>query len=264
MSDEQQQQPSRVVDASAALGGAATLGQMSGHSQARTTAIATAQGWIYLSGPLMQAAAAHSRTLAEIEATYTGRSELPARDHVRHRSAALSGLVMAASALEAFANQPFLNVLATPTTVAAALPFDAANTKFIRDKWDAAYEKKPTIDKVQLALERALIPKFSNTDPLIRAASTALELRNQLVHYKAKETTGTPLPKHKALEDELQNFRFAPNPFALASPTLFPMKCLGHGCVAWAIESYMNLLEAFCRKMRMDDLSRAEWQFQYR
>ncbi|HIK10119.1 MAG TPA: hypothetical protein IGS52_07610 [Oscillatoriaceae cyanobacterium M33_DOE_052] len=114
---------------------------------------------------------------------------------------------------------------------------------------------KPNIlDKYQLALLTVSDKKlFDRGEYLYQRIEILINLRNAIVHYKP-EPWGDDIEKSEesSREKVRKNLegKFKENPFAegVQNP-FFPDKCFGYGCAKWAVNSSVEFIEEFSKKM---------------
>jgi hypothetical protein len=225
---------------------------------------------------LMQDAAMNARRVLEIEAA--GPYPPPPAELAWHRSCAVSGIVLAASALEAFANEVFLS----PSHQSDGYPFSAEARAKIRAQWAPpkpakgekavkAIERMQPLAKLDVALDCGGKPMFPHGHGTpYKESSLALDLRNAFVHSKIRTTPTLDLAHdpHEPLERALAQCTFAAAPYYPKDEgvTVFPYHCYGHACVEWAITSHLTVMRHVAAELWLDQfsLSGQPWDFKTR
>ena len=110
-------------------------------------------------------------------------------------------------------------------------------------------ERKPILDKYQLALDMLQCPLFDEHQTPYRDAWALIELRNALVHYKP-----TWDPERQRLVDlvEILANRFQPSPFPDSGSDFVTMKCMGSGCARWTVDTTLNFMREFDARTSLD------------
>lgn len=183
-------------------------------------------------------AAAHLANLSyEIEADDDGKR--PSGLFYVHRAYVVGCIITAASYLEATINEVLADIAEDPDAAAWM------ETNRI--------DKKPILDKYDIVFDHAEKDLFCKGAEPYQSASSLIDLRNRLVHYKPewvgtgegyKETFSEKL--RERLEKKIKKL----NPLADAGNcSFFPHKCLSYGCAKWAVESSIKFTDEFFLKL---------------
>ncbi len=148
-------------------------------------------------------------------------------DVLAHASASV---LLTVAALESYVNELFAD---------HETNFPGVRTEILIKLWDA-YETKPLLDKVDLALllrkaesmERGVLPS--------QDVSLLIRLRNALTHFKPEWFDEQE--EHAKLSTQLAG-RFGPSPFFPGSEPIFPRGWASHSCTVWAIESAITFIK---------------------
>ena len=109
-------------------------------------------------------------------------------------------------------------------------------------------ERWSIIEKYQAALLCSGVEPFGKGQPPYQDAKLLIDLRNQLVHARAKTlTTGDEDNLSKRLKTRFKPSRLMNN---TANP-YFPDHCLGAGCAGWAVVSAQAFADEFFRGVGM-------------
>jgi len=137
----------------------------------------------------------------------------------------VSGAIMSsAAALEANINELF---------IAHGGPLRSTLSDFDAQFWESkGIEQKSILAKYQEAMKILGKKELTENSPFYEDADCLIGLRNSLVHFK-------PLwdPERKRQVDlvgKLKN-KFALNSFCDEGADFISMKCMSHGCAAWAV-----------------------------
>jgi hypothetical protein len=224
--------------------------------------------WWAMSGVLMEDAAMHARRALEIESKGPLNS-LHLDDRSWHRSLSISGVILAGSALEAYANEAFLS----PQNRQEGKPFTASELADIYQRWslpksNGGFERLGVLEKFDKALSTASTVSASGLGgtTLREECAKALDLRNGLVHFKTRPFPSDPtiLDPHNPLEAMVMNCAFAERPYypkrdpeIAGSPDSppFPAHCFSYACVKWAITSHLALADQFASKLGVAAIS---------
>jgi len=195
-------------------------------------------------------AAKHFTVLAgEIEDEYQRR---PGFD-VKHRAYVMASILSSVAFLEATVNEVFQDACEQHHFYVGSL--DSKTLALMKDFWEITEETKnksrtPILDKYQLALSFAFVPKFDEGAPRYQDASLVEKLRNELVHYKPKSLGGDLVHR---LEKSLKEAVFIENKLMAGSANaFFPDKCLGEGCAKWAVDSSRKFADEFFRRIGIE------------
>ncbi len=154
-----------------------------------------------------------------------------------------SGCIMSATAsLEALINELF---------IAPNCGLRPKFSDFEVDFWSRkGIERKPILDKYQLALKMLETPEFNRKASPYLDASALIELRNALVHYKAPwdpERQRTSTPK------EMLDGKYETSPFADEGADFVTMKSMSAGATRWVVATVIDFVAAFDARTKLDD-----------
>ena len=79
------------------------------------------------------------------------------------------------------------------------------------------------------------------------------QLRNDLIHFEPEWVEHATEENDEGLSKLAQGLkgRFAINPLTGAGNPFYPAKCLGHGCVQWAVQSSIQFTDDFYNRLGM-------------
>jgi len=199
----------------------------------------TMQGWLTMSGQLMANAALFSREALAAERL----APLPPEAESKHWALVFGGILNATAAVEAFANEVLIGHRQPAS-------FDEPTRKLIAHRWPDI-ERFTSLRKLDLARDYAGLVKLVPGESPYQEAQIAINLRDEITHFKTHEIGGTGHPKSESvrrLERAIQG-RFRTGPFYSAIAPLFPNGCIGHGCVSWVVTSLREFLGKHCDDM---------------
>ncbi len=189
-------------------------------------------------------AAEHFMGLAsDIEAAHQGQSKF----NIKHRTYVTGAVFASVAFLEAAINELFKDAADKHESYVGSL--GGVVLSELADKWEQTEGRNKHVyilKKYQFALKFAQQPIFIKNEPPYKDVGLLIRLRNELVHYKPETLGGTDI---HGLQVELEN-KFPINAIMVnsASP-FFPDKCLGYGCVKWALTSSRNFTDEFFKKL---------------
>jgi hypothetical protein len=177
--------------------------------------------------------------LAEIESTV---ATVDINFTIMHQAYASSVVLSAVAFLEASINA-FM-----PDADTNKIPVDSVDSaagRALASMWQFV-EKKPVLDKFQIALLVARRQMFDPGSPPCQDVALLVNLRNALVHFKPE--WDDELRDHLRIEKQLRG-KFPLNPFATDLEPFFPKRCLGLGCANWAVHTSEQFMTEFYRRM---------------
>ena len=176
--------------------------------------------------------------LIKLETDYTGQAFGSFFEEIRSYG---SGCIMSATAsLEALINELFI---AHNSALRAQLLFES-------EFWGkGGIERKPILDKYQLALKMLNQPPLDEHSSPYQDAWGLIELRNALVHYKP---TWDPDRQRRVELVEVLTGKFALSPFPGAGADFVSEKCMSAGCATWAVATCLALINAFDSRTNLD------------
>jgi hypothetical protein len=164
-------------------------------------------------------------------------------DPIAHRAYVTGSIVSAAAALESSINELFLEAAdRNPHTVRGLAPEVLARMEGL---W-LRIERKPLLEKYQIALILADKPRLDEGRTTFEDAASLCNLRNALVHYKPEWDDETEV--HRRLQRRL-NSKFDLNPLAPKGSLWFPHVCLGSGCAKWCVQVVRTFAADFCESL---------------
>ena len=161
------------------------------------------------------------------------------------RSYASACIMSSTASLEALINELF---------IAHGSKLRAGVSNFETAFWGRGIERKPTLDKYQLALSVLRVKKFKETNtPAYRAAGALVELRNALIHHQPTWDL-PPRPRQDNLAAALKRQHFPVSPFLPDKRADFvTMQCMSHGCARWAVETVVAFVSEFDARTQLDE-----------
>jgi len=157
------------------------------------------------------------------------------------RSYASSTLMSCAAGLEALINELFI---AHGGKLRNCLP------DFEGTFWGPkGIERKPPLDKFDVALQLLKLPPLQKTASLYRDAWCLIELRNALVHFKP---TWDPVSRRRVELEQVLAGRYPLSPFGDPKSDFVTMRSMGAGCATWAVASTLSFLREFDRHANID------------
>lgn len=195
-----------------------------------------------LSLPHFKAAKLFSRTVESIENEIKGKQTGQFfEDIFPHASACV---FMCVASMEAYANE---SIYWKKQDNAQCIPPQAEALWECIDKMNLL-EKFSTL----LALEAS--SRFNKGESVYDNVSTLIALRNALVHFKPE--FDTEADKHETLSRKLAG-KFAPSPFLINEPLLFPIKWASSSATKWTLVSCAKFLTEFERLANFSSSPRA-------
>lgn len=205
----------------------------------------------YYSLQHIQSAALFTRQSYQIERDYdeTRSNELM----IEHRSYVTGAIFAAVSFLEATINEFFADTVDHPDGELAR-HLDASTKLLMAEMWQRGIPRTatyPIIEKYQIALTLARKTLLDIGRTPIQDVQTLIIIRNALIHYEPIWTSAEEEGQaDKRILSLQRQKKFALNPLITAAGNpFFPDKCLGHGCVRWAVNMSTLFVEEFCSKM---------------
>lgn len=159
------------------------------------------------------------------------------------RSYASACIMSSAASLEALINELFI---APNGGLRPMMP------DFEKEFWgNGGVERKPILDKYQLALSMLNVAALDERAPPYRDAWALIELRNALVHYKP---TWDPDRRRKVELVEVLKGKFLTSPFLDLDlgADFVSMKCMSGACCGWAVATAITFLKQFDASARLD------------
>lgn len=198
--------------------------------------VATGMHRMNLSYFQMRAAAQFARRAGEIEQRHTGDEWGPSYDEITLH--VLSSITMAASSLEAFINETFLN----------ANTYFPKHEKALKAKWPK-YEQKKVLDKFQLAMRLRTKQRMDSGVTVYQNTETLLLMRNAVVHFKPEWSHEKKI--QKKIEKRIHR-KFSLSLFAHGD-SVFPDQCMSYGCARWSVETALAFADAFCTQSGIEN-----------
>ncbi len=216
---------------------------------------ATLSGRIYFARTYLQAAALFAREAHAIEtmSDENRRREL----YPEYKSKVIAAVVMTASSLEAFINEVFVDASERHLTRLTGL--DAGAVDRLGRMWTglAQLAKSGVREKFDAALTLAEKPAIVYGAHPGQSVLVLLELRNVLLHYKPQTIKYERQIDYNEQITRLVarlKYKFSDSPFYGANEPIFPDRCLGHGCAAWAVSSTRDFINDFSSKLGIEPL----------
>jgi hypothetical protein len=189
----------------------------------------------------IRSAAYFARQAGAIE---NARDKLEESFFPQHRAYCMGAILAATAALEAAANEFFLDVAEGRRHVSH---LDAKVRAALASDWPQV-ERKSILSKYQAVLARVTTQEMdAGTEPY-QGADGLVKLRNLLVHFKPEWDTN--LIHHAKIETTLQG-RFAECRWFDSGNAFFPKRCLGYGCARWATETALAFAAEFSARISL-------------
>lgn len=180
----------------------------------------------------------------------------------RHQAFAIGTVLSTVAFLEATVNEMFSD--ASENFSSEHLEgLDTSVVSRLGELWKLEVPKTASfniLQKYDVALAAADHPAMDSGKNPAQNVKTLIKLRNALIHYEpetlliyeapetARESHRTARESHR-LEAKLKG-KFPLNQLTEKSGNhFFPMKCLGHGCADWAVESSISFVKKFSKTM---------------
>lgn len=187
----------------------------------------------------IQSAAYFSRASSKCEKRKKNTENLRSE----HRSYVTGSITLSIASIEATINEIFLEAVHNNKNFFSHLRPNVPD--LLCELWGHA-ERFSILEKYQLILAVSEKEKFDKGIAPFQEVDSAIRLRNSLIHYKPE--WDDEQKEHKKLESRLQS-KFQLSPFTQPSQAFFPHKCLSHGCAEWVVNSCINFIEEFYRKL---------------
>ena len=193
--------------------------------------------------PFLMAAARFSRAVKAVE---DANSTEPFGEFWEEiRSNAVACILLVAAALESYTNELFSD---------RDKVFADQKMKVLEKLWKT-FERKPSLEKFNMALLLRDKPEIDEKSDTYRAVSAVLKLRNALTHFKP-EWSHAP-DKHQKLSKELEGY-FSPSRIFKGDQFIFPSAWAGHSCTSWAVQTTVKFFQDF--EMLADLPDRTDWK----
>jgi hypothetical protein len=140
-------------------------------------------------------------------------------------------VLLASAALEAYVNELFAD---------RAEHFSARDQALLDLLW-AEYERKPVLEKFDLALRLRTGTPLDRATKTTRAVDRLIRLRNALIHFKP-EWFDEPA-EHEKLSRKLEGY-VGRSPW-LPNEPLFPRAWATHSTTSWAVSSVVDFIASF-------------------
>jgi hypothetical protein len=119
----------------------------------------------------------------------------------------------------------------------------------VRSAFLKGIERKGFLKRHDLYLEFAGRPRLNFNAAPTQPFASLVELRNALVHFKPEWDDDQVL--HAKLDKRLAG-KFPTSPFLDSSAVFFPMRCMSHGCAAWAVRSARDFGDEYARMIGVE------------
>lgn len=164
------------------------------------------------------------------------------------RSFASAAVILSVAALEATANEFFLEAVDGNTT--AMQRIGERNRRMLATMWDEIDEHS-ILHKYEIALAVCEAPQFKRGEAPYQPAAALIELRNALVHFKPE--WDSELDRHSKLQRRLAGKFEKCGLAAMAKGSMvwFPHECLGAGCARWSVNVTKEFIADFCRRLEI-------------
>ncbi len=194
----------------------------------------------------MLAASRFARMVGEIEVAHAGESSGPFFDEII--SYASTTILTSAAGLEAYINELFID---------ADTNFPEYRQGASTDLWNflwREFEKKPTLEKYQLALDLKKQPRIpkgekSSARSNFEAAGVLIAARDALIHFKPQWDDEEK--SHRNLANLLLKHAVPPSPFYTSA--LFPHGFMCHAMAVWSVTTCLQFVEAFSQRAGLDN-----------
>lgn len=192
----------------------------------------------------LKAATIFRDQVVRLEAEHVGR---PLGQFFEQICAYASACIMSATAsLEALINELFI----APGRLRGQLADFEVEFWGKPDKPKTGIERKPILEKYQLALTMLGVARLDESSSPYRSAWALVELRNALIHYKP---TWDPERRRVVELGEALAGRFVLSPFVDAGANFIAQKCMSAGCAKWAVETVGSFAAEFDRRTHLDE-----------
>jgi hypothetical protein len=182
--------------------------------------------------PHMIGAARFSRKVGELENQHHGQGVGDFWDEIL--SCATASVLLAAAALESYANELFLT---------GNVKFFAMEmTEEVGEAWQGLERQKGTTFAKFDAAMTLRGHRLDKGGPAYQNARLVFKLRNALMHFKPEWEAVV----HKELSDQLR-CKFDPSPY-LDDKTIFPRRWATYACTKWAVDSAIAFADDFDRQ----------------
>lgn len=111
-------------------------------------------------------------------------------------------------------------------------------------------ERKPPLEKYQMALDMLGCVKFDEHAAPFRDAWALIELRNALVHYKP---TWDPDRQRKVELVEILSGKYSLSPFPDNEADFVTMQSMSAGCTRWVISTVVSFMREFHDRSNLDE-----------
>jgi hypothetical protein len=192
-------------------------------------------------------AAMHAKRAHTIEAAHTAVQPIPKFDleaYYEHRASVIGALIQSAAAVEAAANEVFLDAIDNQRS---AQHFSGADLTALKGAWTAGVERLAPLDKCNVILATLRRPPLVAGSAPLQDARLLFKVRNELMHAKTQTVvtqTNHPgtTPSRQKFEAQLGQ-RFTDNPLAGPGNAYFPDRMFSAGCARWAVASAVTYLD---------------------
>src|SRR5215217_2499843 len=158
-----------------------------------------------------------------------------------HRGYVIGAIFSSVAFVEATINELFANAADSEVPAAIAQVSGPARS-LLAELWQQGVDQQNTLLKYQTALISLGKAPFDSDRQPYQNVFLLIHLRNKLMHYKTEWSVAGLHPIERRLRG-----RFTENPFVPvdASNTIYPDRCLSHGCAKWSVKSSLAFVEKF-------------------
>jgi hypothetical protein len=176
----------------------------------------------------LMAAALFARNARAVEQQHRGEPYGPYFEEIRWQVVAC--VMMAVAAVEAHFNERMKDL--------------SVDNDFLK-----LIERKGLIERHDYFLWFTDRPRLDNGAAPTQPFADLVELRNALVHFHPEWDDDQEL--HAKLDRRLTD-KFPTSPFLNSNAVFFPMRCMSHGCAAWAVRTAWDFGDAFAEQIGVE------------
>jgi hypothetical protein len=134
----------------------------------------------------------------------------------------------------------------------------------IAESWNRDLYPTSILDRYQHTLMLADRPIFNTAENPYQNVNLLVKLRNSIIHYEPEDIDvfdtdpDEEINIHKMearLKDKFPNNAL----YDAESYNYFPLKCFGHGCAEWSVQSAIAFANAFFDKLGISNHSQKRW-----
>src|ERR1051326_2906470 len=210
--------------------------EMSGGGKFSFSTAGTASMRVNLAVPHLLSATTCSRKTRELEIEHEGEMFGPFWEEILAQATA--AVMIAVAGLESYANELFID---------HEQIFPELRVDVVAKLWEL-YERKPILDKFELALLLKQARSFNHGARPYQDVEALVKLRNGLVHFKPEwfNEQEEDAKLSNRIKPKIESSRFVP------SGPLFPLAWAGSSWTMWAVRSVIDFISEFERRVGID------------